>query len=43
MNFYLRTKAVNLNSMIEDTVDLSTIRGGSLLLLKSAEGCQHQI
>jgi len=42
MKFYLRTEAVNLYSVIEDTDDLSTIRGGSLLLLKSTEAVSRR-
>lgn len=35
MTYYLRVEAVNLSSFIEDTQDLSTTRGGGLLLLDS--------
>ena len=35
MSFYLRVEAVNLSHFINDTNDLSTIRGGSLLLLEA--------
>ncbi|MFA5924200.1 MAG: hypothetical protein WC856_23385 [Methylococcaceae bacterium] len=35
MPFYLRVEAVNLSHFINDTNDLSTIRGGSLLLLEA--------
>ena len=37
MSFYLRVEAVNLSHFINDTNDLSTIRGGSLLLLEAME------
>lgn len=37
MSFYLRVEAVNLSHFIMDTNDLSTIRGGSLLLLEAME------
>jgi hypothetical protein len=33
MEFYLRVEAVNLSNFIFDTTDLSTVRGGGLLLL----------
>lgn len=36
MEFLLRLEAVNLGNFIYDTTDLSTIRGGSLLLLECA-------
>jgi hypothetical protein len=35
--YYLRLEAVNLDNFVEDTQDLSTIRGGSLLLLSAVE------
>jgi hypothetical protein len=35
MEFYLRIEGVNLNNFVFDTADLSTIRGGSLLLLEA--------
>lgn len=37
MRFYLRIEGVNIGSFIYDTQDLSTIRGGSLLLLDAAK------
>ena len=37
MEFYLRVEAVNLSNFIFDTTDLSTVRGGGLLLLKAIE------
>jgi hypothetical protein len=37
MNYYLRVEGVNLQPFIGDTQDLSTIRGGGLLLLRSVE------
>lgn len=37
MTFYLRVEAVNLSHFINDTKDLSTTRGGSLLLLEAME------
>ncbi|MBU2551279.1 MAG: hypothetical protein KKB20_22895 [Proteobacteria bacterium] len=36
-DYYLRIEGVNLSNFIEDTYDLSTIRGGALTLLKSIE------
>ncbi|QTA89241.1 hypothetical protein [Desulfonema magnum] len=38
--YYLRMEAVNLYAFIGDTYDLSTIRGGGLLLLESAKQVQ---
>jgi hypothetical protein len=35
--YYLRVEGVNLNNFVYDTNDLSTIRGGSLILLDSIE------
>jgi len=35
--FYLRVEAVNLDNFISDTKDISTIRGGGLLLLDAPE------
>lgn len=40
--YLLRIEAVNLGNFTEDTQDLSTIRGGSLLLLQAAEGLKNQ-
>ncbi len=40
--YYLRMEAVNLYAFIEDTQDLSTIRGGGLLLLKSAKEVEKE-
>lgn len=37
MVYYLRIEGVNLYSFLNDTQDLSTIRGGGLLLLRSIE------
>jgi hypothetical protein len=37
MNAYLRIEAVNLGHFVYDTADLSTIRGGGLLLLESVD------
>ena len=36
-DYYLRIEGVNLDNFVYDTGDLSTIRGGSLLLLKAPE------
>lgn len=36
--YYLRLEAVNLSNFVSDTQDLSTIRGGGLLLLGAVEG-----
>ncbi len=41
--FYLRLEAVNLDDFIYDTKDLSTIRGGGLLLLKSVDWVVNKI
>ena len=35
--YYLRVEAVNLNNFVYDTKDLSTIRGGGLLLLNAVD------
>ena len=37
MNYYLRVEGVNLNNFVYDTNDLSTVRGGGLLMLRLAE------
>lgn len=37
MKYYLRVEAVNLGNFVYDTQDLSTIRGGGLLLLHMVE------
>ncbi len=37
MSYYLRMEGVNLYSFLEDTLDLSTVRGGGLLLLHATE------
>lgn len=37
MEFYLRVEAVNLANFVYDTTDLSTVRGGGLLLLKAID------
>lgn len=37
MKYYLRMEGVNLHSFVYDTKDLSTVRGGGLLLLRSAK------
>jgi hypothetical protein len=38
MNYLLRVEGVNFANFVTDTQDLSTIRGGGLLLLRAAEG-----
>lgn len=43
MSYYLRFEAVNLSNFISDTNDLSTIRGGGLLLLDATEKAQELI
>ncbi len=43
MSYLLRLEAVNLSNVILDTNDLSTIRGGSLLLLNATEEVQNVI
>ncbi len=42
MAFYLYMEAVNLDNFISDTQDLSTIRGGSLLLLRATERIKNK-
>ena len=42
-NYYLRMEGVNLANVIEDTQDLSTIRGGSLLLLDAVKEVKKQM
>ena len=37
MSYYLRVESVNLSYFIDDTNDLSTTRGGGLLLLEAME------
>lgn len=37
MSFYLRVEGVNLGNFVKDTNDLSTTRGGGLLLLEAME------
>ena len=41
--FYLRLEGVNLNNFVYETFDLSTIRGGSLLLLQAVKDIQANI
>ena len=42
MQYYLRVEGVNLAHFVYDTQDLSTVRGGSLLLLLAVdEVCQQ--
>jgi len=43
MSYYLRFEGVNLSNFIGDTNDLSTIRGGGLLLLDATEKAQKLI
>jgi hypothetical protein len=38
--YYLRIEGVNLNNFVDETQDLSTIRGGSLLLLQAVKDAQ---
>lgn len=41
-NFYIRVEAVNLGQFVYDTYDISTIRGGSFMLLEAVkEFCKH--
>ena len=42
MAFYLYVEAVNLDNFISDTQDLSTIRGGGLLLLRATERIKNK-
>ncbi len=41
-NFYLRVEGVNLANFVYDTLDLSTTRGGGLLLLEAIERIKKQ-
>ncbi len=41
MKFYLRLEGVNLNNFVYDTQDLSTVRGGGLLLLDAVKIAQN--
>ncbi len=43
MNFYLRVEGVNLGAFVNDTNDLATIRGGSLLLLEAMDFVEETI
>lgn len=40
-NFYLRVEGVNLANFVYDTLDLSTTRGGGLLLLEAISGVEN--
>lgn len=42
-NYYLRMEGVNLANVIEDTQDLSTIRGGGLLLLHAVQKAKERM
>lgn len=41
--FYLRMEGVNLDSFVFDTKDLSTVRGGSLLLLEAVDLVEEKL
>lgn len=41
--YYLRVEAVNLDSSVYDTYDISTIRGGSFMLLDAFEGMEQKV
>src|SRR5712692_3928315 len=43
MKFYLRLEAVNLDNFVYDCQDLSTVRGGGLLLLRSVQELDRRI
>lgn len=43
MKYYLRVEAMNLSSFLADTQDLSTIRGGNLLLLNAVDELPRQL
>lgn len=43
MSYYLRVEGVNLGNFVNDTNDLATIRGGSLLLLEAMELVEETI
>lgn len=43
MKYYLRVEGVNLACFIDDTKDLSTIRGGGLLLLNSVKVIENWV
>ena len=42
MAFYLHIEAVNISNFVYDTQDLSTIRGGGLLLLRAIDKITEQ-
>ena len=43
MSYFLRVEGVNLGNFVNDTDDLATIRGGSLLLLESMTCVENEI
>jgi hypothetical protein len=43
MKYYLRLEGVNLSNFAYDTVDLSTVRGGGLLLLDSTKKVEEEL
>jgi hypothetical protein len=40
---FLRIEGMNMSTFVEDTQDLSTIRGGSLLLLHAIERVEKRL
>ncbi|MCI5126417.1 MAG: hypothetical protein D3925_18550, partial [Candidatus Electrothrix sp. AR5] len=43
MTYYLRVEGVNLSNFVMDTNDLSTVRGGSLMLLRAMDQVEEVI
>ncbi|CAK8712534.1 hypothetical protein GMJAKD_01795 [Candidatus Electrothrix aarhusensis] len=43
MTYYLRVEGVNLSNFIMDTNDLSTVRGGSLMLLRAMDRAEEVV
>lgn len=41
--YYLRVEGVNLSNFVSDTQELSTVRGGSLMLLHAIDTVQHGV
>lgn len=42
-SWFLRAEAVNLSNFVEDTQDVSVIRGGGLILLQAARKLREKI
>ncbi|MDU9049449.1 MAG: hypothetical protein Q3M30_11390 [Candidatus Electrothrix sp. Rat3] len=43
MTYYLRVEGVNLSNFVMDTNDLSTVRGGSLMLLRAMDRVEEAV